>query len=153
MSETPFAMPPLLPQPRRFAALGADYAPKVPTAPLPEPRLLHFNAALAAEIGLDAAAAQSTAFAEALAGNRVWPGYDTVSSVYAGHQFGTFVPQLGDGRAHLLAAANAGSCSSRAAARRRGRASPTAAPCCVPRSANTSPPRRCTPSASPPPAR
>ena len=108
MSETPFAMPPLLPQPRRFAALGADYAPKVPTAPLPEPRLLHFNAALAAEIGLDAAAAQSTAFAEALAGNRVWPGYDTVSSVYAGHQFGTFVPQLGDGRAHLLAELDGG---------------------------------------------
>lgn len=97
-------MPPalLLPQ-RRFAALGDRYAPQVPTTPLPEPRLLHFNADLAGEIGLDPADAASPEFAATMAGNRPWPGYPTVSSVYAGHQFGVFVPQLGDGRAHLIA--------------------------------------------------
>jgi uncharacterized protein YdiU (UPF0061 family) len=90
------------PQPpeRRFASLGDTYAPQVPTTPLPEPRLLHLNSALAQQIGLDTA---DPDFTQRMAGNQAWPGYATVSSVYAGHQFGVFVPQLGDGRAHLLA--------------------------------------------------
>jgi len=90
----------LLPQERRFAGLGDTYAPQVPTTPLPEPRLLHLNAALAQQIGLDTAEPD---FTLRMAGNQAWPGYPTVSSVYAGHQFGVFVPQLGDGRAHLVA--------------------------------------------------
>jgi serine/tyrosine/threonine adenylyltransferase len=94
---------PLLPPPQRFAALGDDYAPEVPTTPLPEPRLLHFNAALAQQIGLEPGVAQQPEFTAIMAGNRAWPGYAPVSSVYAGHQFGVFVPQLGDGRAHLIA--------------------------------------------------
>lgn len=94
---------PLLAPPLRFAALGDDYAPQVPTTPLPEPRLLHFNAALAQQIGLAADTALQPEFTAILAGNRPWPGYAPVSSVYAGHQFGVFVPQLGDGRAHLIA--------------------------------------------------
>jgi uncharacterized protein YdiU (UPF0061 family) len=90
----------LLAPERRFATLGDNYAPQVPTTPLPEPRLLHLNSALAEQIGLDTA---GTDFTARMAGNQAWPGYATVSSVYAGHQFGVLVPQLGDGRAHLIA--------------------------------------------------
>ena len=93
----------LLTMTRRYAALGDSYAPQVPTTPLPEPRLLHFNTALAQQIGLDASIAGQAAFTAIMSGNLPWPGYAPISSVYAGHQFGSFVPQLGDGRAHLIA--------------------------------------------------
>ena len=93
----------LLPAARRYATLGDSYAPQVATTALPEPRLLHFNAALAQQIGLDSSAAGQAQFTAIMAGNLPWPGYAPISSVYAGHQFGSFVPQLGDGRAHLIA--------------------------------------------------
>ena len=92
----------LLPLTQRYAALGESYAPQVATTPLPEPRLLHLNTALAQQIGLDDALA-GPEFSAIMAGNQPWPGYAPISSVYAGHQFGSFVPQLGDGRAHLIA--------------------------------------------------
>jgi uncharacterized protein YdiU (UPF0061 family) len=41
-------------------------------------------------------------FAEYFIGNRLLPGSDPLAMLYAGHQFGHFVPQLGDGRAILL---------------------------------------------------
>jgi uncharacterized protein YdiU (UPF0061 family) len=44
----------------------------------------------------------SVALAHAFSGNAIIPGSEPVATVYAGHQFGSFVPQLGDGRAHLL---------------------------------------------------
>ncbi|HZR37922.1 MAG TPA: YdiU family protein [Nevskia sp.] len=92
-----------LPPQRRFGALGDTYAPQVPATPLPEPQLLHLNRALAEQIGFDPAAVAGPEFTARLAGNQAWPGYPAVSSVYAGHQFGVLVPQLGDGRAHLIA--------------------------------------------------
>jgi len=42
------------------------------------------------------------ALAQAFSGNHIIPGSEPIATVYAGHQFGSFVPQLGDGRAHLL---------------------------------------------------
>ena len=62
-----------------------------------------------------------------LAGNRPWPGYAPRATVYAGHQFGRYTRQLGDGRALLIAeldtpAGRDASCSSRAPDRRRMRA-------------------------------
>ncbi len=44
----------------------------------------------------------SVALAQAFSGNSIMPGSEPIATVYAGHQFGSFVPQLGDGRAHLL---------------------------------------------------
>lgn len=93
-------LPPLTP---RFAALGEPYSLPIPARPLPEPALLHLNATLAAELGVDAAAAADPAFTALMAGNAPWPGFDARASVYAGHQFGQFVPQLGDGRALSIA--------------------------------------------------
>jgi uncharacterized protein YdiU (UPF0061 family) len=84
----------------RFAALGKPYTVEIPSTPLPDPKLLHFNAALAESLGIDGAPVDLT---EVLAGNAAWPGVTSTASVYAGHQFGQFVPQLGDGRALLIA--------------------------------------------------
>jgi uncharacterized protein YdiU (UPF0061 family) len=67
-----------------------------------EPRVVKVNRALADTLGADAEALASQAGAEGLAGNRVPEGADPIALAYAGHQFGSFVPQLGDGRAILL---------------------------------------------------
>jgi uncharacterized protein YdiU (UPF0061 family) len=70
--------------------------------PVAAPRLLALNAGLAQELGLDAAALASAEGLEVLAGNRVADGSDPIATAYAGHQFGGWVPRLGDGRAVLL---------------------------------------------------
>jgi uncharacterized protein YdiU (UPF0061 family) len=86
----------------RILALGGDYYSVVAPTPLPEPRLVAFNPDAAALIGLDASAAREPAFVDAMAGNAPLPGGVSLSMLYAGHQFGVFVPQLGDGRALLV---------------------------------------------------
>ena len=71
-------------------------------AAVPAPRLLFLNHALAGELGLDAAALAGPEGAAVFAGNAVPAGAEPVAQAYAGHQFGGFSPQLGDGRALLL---------------------------------------------------
>ena len=71
-------------------------------ATAPAPRLLWLNVALADELGLDAPAMAGADGLAMLSGNNVPPGAQPVAQVYAGHQFGGFSPQLGDGRALLL---------------------------------------------------
>ncbi|MBL8329724.1 MAG: YdiU family protein [Rubrivivax sp.] len=68
----------------------------------PAPSLLYLNAPLARELGLDPAALQGEAGAALFAGNVLPPGAQPIAQVYAGHQFGGFSPQLGDGRALLV---------------------------------------------------
>lgn len=87
----------------RYALLGKPYHLPIPATPLPDAELLHVSAVLAAELGFDAEALGSPEFRDLMAGNRPWPGYETRASVYSGHQFGVYVPQLGDGRALMLA--------------------------------------------------
>ena len=67
-------------------------------AEMPEPRLVMFNEPLAAELGLGSLRDQ----VDVLAGQRLLPGSEPVAMAYAGHQFGSYNPQLGDGRALLL---------------------------------------------------
>jgi len=71
-------------------------------APAPAPHLMYLNDALAAELGLDAAALRGDAGAALFAGNALPAGAEPLAQVYAGHQFGGFSPRLGDGRALLL---------------------------------------------------
>ena len=71
-------------------------------APAPAPRLLFLNAALAAELKLDATALNSPDGAALFAGNALPADAEPIAQAYAGHQFGGFSPQLGDGRALLL---------------------------------------------------
>jgi uncharacterized protein YdiU (UPF0061 family) len=71
-------------------------------AQVAEPRLVKFNRELAEELGLDAAALDSPEGARIFSGNVTPDGAAPLAQAYAGHQFGGFVPQLGDGRALLL---------------------------------------------------
>ncbi len=81
-----------------FAELPARFYVRQAPARVAEPRLIAFNEALARELGLDHLADVAGVFS----GNRLPPGADPIAMAYAGHQFGNFTPQLGDGRAILL---------------------------------------------------
>ena len=71
-------------------------------APAPAPKLIRLNHALAEELNLDADALDSPLGAAIFSGNTVPDGAVPIAQAYAGHQFGGFSPQLGDGRALLL---------------------------------------------------
>ena len=81
--------------------LEGFYVPCTPSA-VPEPRLIKLNRALAEELGTDPEALATTSGVEILAGNAIPSGAIPLAQAYAGHQFGQFSPQLGDGRALLL---------------------------------------------------
>jgi Uncharacterized conserved protein len=69
--------------------------------PVAAPRLVALNRGLAALLGLDLQAIEPDA-AAIFSGNAVPAGAEPIATAYAGHQFGSFVRQLGDGRAILL---------------------------------------------------
>jgi uncharacterized protein YdiU (UPF0061 family) len=71
-------------------------------AQVAQPLLVKLNRELAEELGLDANALDSEEGGKIFAGNEAPEGAATLAQAYAGHQFGNFVPQLGDGRALLL---------------------------------------------------
>ena len=77
------------------------YRRVMPTA-LPAPYLVSFNKQAAELIGLDGREVSKPEFVEYFTGNKLLAGSEPISAIYAGHQFGTFVQQLGDGRAILL---------------------------------------------------
>ena len=78
----------------------AFFAPVDPT-PVEAPHLIAFNRALAGELGLDADMLERHG-AGYFSGNVTLPGSRPLAMAYAGHQFGQFVPRLGDGRAILI---------------------------------------------------
>ncbi|MFM2119653.1 MAG: hypothetical protein RL722_1121 [Pseudomonadota bacterium] len=88
-------------RPGRFEALGAPFVRAVPTEPLPEPRWVIRNTALAEDLGLADWLAGDAARLR-LAGHPASDGRLPLASAYSGHQFGVWAGQLGDGRAHLL---------------------------------------------------
>ena len=65
-------------------------------------RLIKFNESLASELGVDTRGLEPDELAAVFGGNVIPPGAEPIAMAYAGHQFGNFVPQLGDGRAILL---------------------------------------------------
>jgi uncharacterized protein YdiU (UPF0061 family) len=85
-----------------FAHLPAGFYTRLDPTPLPAPYPIAVSEEAAALLGLDPEALSQPEAVAAFAGNRVLPGSTPVAAVYAGHQFGVYVPQLGDGRAHLL---------------------------------------------------
>ncbi len=80
--------------------LSGLYADTRPTA-AQGPRLVAFNDGLSASLGLDSTALRARG-AEYFSGNELLPGSQPIAQAYAGHQFGSFNPGLGDGRALLL---------------------------------------------------
>jgi uncharacterized protein YdiU (UPF0061 family) len=85
-----------------YARLPERFYARVNPTPVVAPRLVKLNLKLAEELGLDAGALAGSQGVEVLAGNRIAEGSEPLAMAYAGHQFGHFVPQLGDGRANLL---------------------------------------------------
>ncbi|MBL8339602.1 MAG: YdiU family protein, partial [Rhodoferax sp.] len=85
---------------RDLPEAGVRWNPAVP----PAPRLLYLNGALAQSLGLDADDLSDAdgAGAALFSGQQLPEGAEPVAQAYAGHQFGGFSPQLGDGRAVLL---------------------------------------------------
>jgi uncharacterized protein YdiU (UPF0061 family) len=83
-----------------YARLPERLYTRQPPAPVAEPTLIAVNGRLAREMGLDPE--ELGGMADVLAGNRVPEGAEPLAQLYAGHQFGGWVPQLGDGRAVLL---------------------------------------------------
>ena len=85
-----------------YARLPEHFYARLDPTPVAAPRMVKVNVELARALGLDADALTSEHGVEILAGNRVADGAEPIALAYAGHQFGHFVPQLGDGRANLL---------------------------------------------------
>jgi uncharacterized protein YdiU (UPF0061 family) len=85
-----------------YARLPERFYVRLNPTPVLDPRLVKVNVELARSLGLDPDALTSPEGVDILAGNRVAEGAEPLAMAYAGHQFGHFVPQLGDGRANLL---------------------------------------------------
>ena len=85
-----------------YARLPEHFFARLSPTPVVKPRLIKFNELLAAELGVDTRGLEPEELAAIFSGNVIPPGAEPIAMAYAGHQFGNFVPQLGDGRAILL---------------------------------------------------
>lgn len=85
-----------------FARLPEHFYTRLKPTPLAGPRLASFNPAAAELLDLDPTQALRAEFTDYFSGRSPLPGGEPLAALYAGHQFGYYVPQLGDGRAILL---------------------------------------------------
>src|SRR5215207_3901220 len=85
-----------------YACLPDRFFARLAPTPVRAPKLIRLNRELADHLGLDPDWLASPEGVEVLAGRRIPDGAEPIALAYAGHQFGLFVPQLGDGRAILL---------------------------------------------------
>ena len=85
-----------------YARLPERFFARLDPTPVRAPGLIRVNTKLAVELGIDPVALATPDGIAVLAGNRVPDGAASIALAYAGHQFGHFTPQLGDGRAILL---------------------------------------------------
>ncbi len=86
----------------RYATLPEAFHTRLAPTPVPEPYLVAWNPDALELLGLRPEAAHAREFVEIFSGNATLPGAEPLAAIYAGHQFGHYVPQLGDGRAILL---------------------------------------------------
>jgi uncharacterized protein YdiU (UPF0061 family) len=85
-----------------YARLPERFFARIHPTPVAAPRLIRVNEPLARQLGIDPDWLAGEEGVAMLAGNRLPAGAEPIATAYAGHQFGGFVPQLGDGRAMLL---------------------------------------------------
>ncbi|MEM8773379.1 MAG: YdiU family protein [Pseudomonadota bacterium] len=83
-----------------YARLPEHFFTRQNPTPVKVPHLIAFNTELAKELGITEG--DPDEMARVFAGNAIPDGAEPLAQVYAGHQFGGFSPQLGDGRANLL---------------------------------------------------
>ena len=86
----------------RYLLLGEAFYEKCKPTPVVQPGLIIFNNELAAELGVTAASVDEAELAGVFSGNVIHESCEPLAMAYAGHQFGSFNPQLGDGRAIYL---------------------------------------------------
>jgi uncharacterized protein YdiU (UPF0061 family) len=85
-----------------YARLPEAFYARVNPARVPKPELIVWNSDLARRLGTQDEHPSHRQLAEIFSGQRLLPGSEPIAMAYAGHQFGSFVPRLGDGRALLL---------------------------------------------------
>ena len=85
-----------------FVQLGEKFYAKLNPTPVEQPKIVKLNEELSNKLGIDLEMLELDDWASIFSGNRILPGSEPLAMVYAGHQFGHLVPQLGDGRAILL---------------------------------------------------
>lgn len=85
-----------------YSRLSSTLYTRLDPVPVVTPRLIKFNEALATELRLNLNSSDPEHLARIFSGNEKLPGSQPIALAYAGHQFGSFVPRLGDGRAVLL---------------------------------------------------
>ncbi len=85
-----------------YSRLSGTLYTRLDPVPVVAPRLIKFNEALATELRLELNSSDPEHLARIFSGNEKLPGSQPIALAYAGHQFGSFVPRLGDGRAVLL---------------------------------------------------
>ena len=100
MSQTPIAIS--LNFEHGYVEQLPEFVVAVQPAQVPKPSLLQFNQSLASELGIDLEKLTTDVVPRIFSGNELPSDARPVAQAYAGHQFGNFVPQLGDGRAMLL---------------------------------------------------
>lgn len=83
-----------------YSKLPDQFFEKVKPSPVKQPSLIKFNEELAKELKVKKYKEKD--LADIFSGNKLLKGSEPIAQAYAGHQFGNFVPQLGDGRAILL---------------------------------------------------
>lgn len=91
---------------RRFGALPETFYSLLPAQPFAHPHLVAFSEPAAALLGMDASAKNHPDFIPTFTGAKTVDGFASYAAVYSGHQFGGYVPQLGDGRALTIGEAN-----------------------------------------------
>ena len=91
-----------LPFDNSYAQLPERFYARLNPTPVSAPGLIRVNHELARHLGIDPDWLESETGVEVVAGNRIPDGAEPIATVYAGHQFGSWNPQLGDGRAILL---------------------------------------------------
>jgi serine/tyrosine/threonine adenylyltransferase len=99
---TETSRPPAVSFDNSYAHLPERFYARLDPTPTAEPRLIKLNSELAAELGLDLSGVSADTLAQLFSGNLRLRGAEPLAMAYAGHQFGHFVPKLGDGRAILL---------------------------------------------------
>ena len=87
---------------QRYRNLPAGMFVETDPSPAPAPELIELNLALLEEYGVDSAWFQTSDGLSVLAGQTTHPVNKPIAMAYSGHQFGQWVPSLGDGRAHML---------------------------------------------------
>lgn len=85
-----------------YTNLPSNFYEKILPVAIHNPSLVELNEQLVEDLGLNITELKSNAGAELFSGNFIAPGSKPIALAYAGHQFGHFVPRLGDGRAVLL---------------------------------------------------